>query len=174
MKLPDKSEITITQLWPCPLAQPIPDFTVSYPKEWEPLLPSPFSLHFCQVGAKCQNPSKIQNQYFLNIFLEMRAGIFVAPTFKEKLCLQASRAFPEGAPRKVSMFKIYLAGRSSDMSISWPETIFFSPKWQDSGCGNFRILTFQEYKLLAFQTHKLCGLQYALVAMEGCLRHVLI
>ena len=84
-------------------------------------------------------------------FLETRTRILVAPTFKEKLSLQASRAFPEGAPRKVSMFKIYLAGRSSDMSISCPETIFFSPKWQDSGCGFFRVLTFQEHKLLTCQ-----------------------
>ena len=161
MNFPDKSKINITQLWPCPPAQPIPDFTVSYPKECEPLLPSPFSSHFCQVGAKCQNPSKIQDQYFL----ETRARILVAPTFKEKLSLQVSRAFPEGAPRKVSMFKIYLAGRSSDMSISCPETILFSPKWRDSGCGNFRILTFQEHKLLACQ-EQLLACQEQLLACQ--------
>ena len=134
MNFPEKSKINITQLWPCPPAQPIPESAFSYPKECEPLLPSPFSLHFCQFGAKCQNPSKIQDQYFL----ETRARILVAPTFKEKLSFQVSRAFPEGAPRIVSMFKIYLAGRSSDMSISCPKTIFFSPKWRDSGCGFFK------------------------------------
>ena len=153
MNFPEKSKINITQLWPCPPAQRIPDFTVSYPKKWEPLLPSPFSLHFCQVGAKCQNPSKIQDQYLL----ETRTRILVATTFKEKLSLQASRAFPEGAPRKVSMFKIYLAGRSSDMSISCPETIFFSPKSRDSGCGLFKVLTFQEHKLLTCQEPGMLG-----------------
>ena len=64
MNFPEKSKINITQLWPCPPAQRIPDSTVSYPKEPEPLIPSPFSLHFCQVGPKCQNPCKIQYQYF--------------------------------------------------------------------------------------------------------------
>ena len=84
-------------------------------------------------------------------FLETRTRILTTPTFKKKLSLQASKPFPEGAPRKVSMFKIYLAGRSSDMSVSCPETIFFSPKWRDSGCGFFKILTFQEHKVLACQ-----------------------
>ena len=135
MNFPEKSKINITQLWPCPPAQRIPDSTISYPKECEPLLPSPFSSHFCQVGAKCQNPSKIQDQYFL----ETRARILVAPTFKEKLSHQVSRAFPEGAPRKVSMFKIYLAGRSSDMSISCPETIFVLAKM-----ARFRLRKFQD------------------------------
>ena len=122
MNFPEKSKINITQLWPCPPAQPSPDPSISYPKEREPFLPSSFWSHFCQVGAKCQNPSKIQDQYFL----ETRARILVAPTFKEKLSLQVSRAFPEGAPRKVSMFKIYLAVRSSDMSVSCPETFFLA------------------------------------------------
>ena len=84
-------------------------------------------------------------------FLETGARILTTPTFKEKLSLQASRPFPGGALRKVSMFKIYLAGRSSDMSVSCPETVFFSPKWQDSGCGFFKVLTLQEHKLLACQ-----------------------
>ena len=96
-----------------------------------------------------------KNQTFMYYFLETRARILVAPTFKEKLSLQASRPFPGGAPRKVSMFKIYLAGRSSDMSVSCPETVFFSPKWQDSGCRFFRVLTFQEHKLLTCQEHLL-------------------
>ena len=82
------------------------------------------------------------------IFLETRARILTRPTFKKKLPLQASRPFPEGAPRKVSMFKIYLAGRSSDMSVSCPETIFFSSKLRDYGCGFFRLLIFQGHKLL--------------------------
>ena len=37
------------------------------------------------------------------------------------------------------------------MSVSCPETVFFSPKWQDSGCGFFKVLTFQEHKLLTCQ-----------------------
>ena len=65
MNFPEKSKINITQLWPYPPAQPSPDPCVSCPKKREPLLPSPFSLHFWQVGAKCQNPPKIQDQYFL-------------------------------------------------------------------------------------------------------------
>ena len=141
MNFPEKSKINITQLWPCPPAHPIPDPSVSYPKECEPLLPSPFSLHFCQFGAKCQNPSKIQDQYFL----ETRAQILVAPTFKEKLSLQASRAFPEAAPRKVSLFKIYLAGRSSDMSVSWPEIFFFLIKM-----ARFRLRLFQGFQRIIF------------------------
>ena len=120
MNFPEKAEINITQFGPCPQAHPSLDPSVLCPREREPLLPSPFSSHFCQVGAKCQNPPKIQDQYFL----ETRTRILVAPTFKEKLPLQASRPFPEGAPRKVSMFKIYLAGRSSDMSVSCPEAFF--------------------------------------------------
>ena len=101
--------------------------------------------------------SKIRDQYFFEYFLETRTRIFVAPTFKEKLSPQALRHFPEGAPRKVSMFKIYLAGRSSDMSVSCPETVFFSPKWQDSGCGFFKVLTFQEHKLLTCQEPGMLG-----------------
>ena len=57
-------------------------------------------------------------------FLETRAWILVAPTLKKKMSPQASRPFSEDAPRKGSMFKNYLAGRSSDMSVSCPETIF--------------------------------------------------
>ena len=97
-------------------------------------------------GPRARAPS-----FPIGYFLETRVRILTTPTFKEKLSLQASRPFPEGAPRKVSMFKIYLAGRSSDMSISCPETIFFSPKWRDSGCGFFEILRFQEHKVLACQ-----------------------
>ena len=43
------------------------------------------------------------------------------------------------------------------MSVSCPETIFFSPKWQDSGCGLFRVLTFQEHKLLTCQEPGMLG-----------------
>ena len=55
------------------------------------------------------------------------------------------------------------------MSISCPETIFFSPKWQDSGCGNFRILTFQEHKLLACQEHLLACQEQLLACQEQLL-----
>ena len=97
-------------------------------------------------GAPGPGPS-----FPIGYFLETWARILTTPTFKKKLSLQASKAFPEGAPRKVSTLKIYLAGRSSDMSISCPETIFFSPKLRDSGCGFFEILRFQEHKVLACQ-----------------------
>ena len=43
------------------------------------------------------------------------------------------------------------------MSVSCPETIFFSPKWRDSGCGFFRVLTFQEHKLLTCQEPGMLG-----------------
>ena len=102
-------------------------------------------------GPKSGGPRARAPSFPKGYFLETRVRILTTPTFKEKLSLQASRPFPEGAPRKVSMFKIYLAGRSSDMSVSCPETIFFSPKWRDSGCGFFKILTFQEHKVLACQ-----------------------
>ena len=102
-------------------------------------------------GPKSGGPRARAPSFPLGYFLETRARILTRPTFKKKLPLQASRAFPEGAPRTVSMFTINLAGRSSDMSVSCPETIFLSPKWQDSGCGFFKILTFQEHKVLACQ-----------------------
>ena len=108
-------------------------------------------------GPKSGGPRARAPSFPLGYFLKTRARILTTPTFKEKLSLQASRPFPEGAPRKVSMFKIYLAGRSSDMSVSWPETIFFSPKWQDSGCGFFKVLTFQEHKLLTCQEPGMLG-----------------
>ena len=84
---------------------------------------------FCAQGPKSGGPRARAPSFPIGYFLETRARILTTPTFKEKLSLQASRPFPEGAPRKVSMFKIYLAGRSSDMSVSCPETIFFLPKW---------------------------------------------
>ena len=83
-------------------------------------------------GARARAPS-----FPIRYFLETRIRILTTPTFKEKLSLQASRAFPEGAPRKVSMFKIYLAGRSSDMSISCPETIFVSRQNGDIQVADF-------------------------------------
>ena len=43
------------------------------------------------------------------------------------------------------------------MSVSCPETVFFSPKWRDSGCGFFRVLTFQEHKLLTCQEPGMLG-----------------
>ena len=102
-------------------------------------------------GPKSWGPRARAPSFPIGYFLKTRTRILPTPTFKEKLPLQASRPFPGGAPRKVSMFKIYLAGRSSDMSVSCPETVFFSPKWQDSGCGFFKVLTFQEHKLLTCQ-----------------------
>ena len=69
-------------------------------------------------GPKSGGPRARAPSFPLGYFLETRARILTRPTFKKKLPLQASRPFPEGAPRKVSMFKIYLAGRSSDMSVS--------------------------------------------------------
>ena len=120
-------------------------------------------------GPKSGGPRARAPSFPIGYFLETRVRILTTPTFKEKLSLQASRPFPEGAPRKVSMFKIYLAGRSSDMSVSCPETIFFSPKWQDSGCGNFRILTFQEHKLLACQEHLLACQEQLLACQEQLL-----
>ena len=101
--------------------------------------------------------------------LETRAWILTAPTLKKKLSLQASRPFPEGAPRKTSMFKIYFPGRSSDMSVSCPETMFFSSKLQDSGCGFFRVLTFQEHKLLTCQEHLLTCQEHLLACQEQLL-----
>ena len=82
MNFPEKSKINITQLWPCPPAQPIPDFTVSYPREPEPLIPSPFSLHFCQVGAKCP---KSETNIFLNIFWKQGPG-FSSRRLSKKSC----------------------------------------------------------------------------------------
>ena len=108
-------------------------------------------------GPKSGGPRARAPSFPIGYFLETRVRILTTPTFKEKLSLQASRPFPGGAPRKVSMFKIYLAGRSSDMSVSCPETIFFSPKWQDSGCGFFKVLTFQEHKLLTCQEPGMLG-----------------
>ena len=72
-------------------------------------------------------------------FLETRTWILTAPTFRKKLSPQASKPFPEGAPRKVSMFKICLAGRSSDMSVSCPETFFLAKT------ARFRIREFQRF-----------------------------
>ena len=106
---------------------------------------------FWAQGPKSGGPRARAPSFPIGYFLETRARILTRPTFKKKLPLQASRAFPEGAPRKVSMFKINLAGRSSDMSVSCPETIFFSPKWRDSGCRCFKTLTFQEHRVLACQ-----------------------
>ena len=155
MNFPERSKINITQLWPCGPTEPGSHRFI--PKRMR--TPSSQSLFIAFLPSRSQMSKPIQNPKptFFEYFLEIRAGIFVAPTFKEKLSLQASRAFPEGAPRKVSMFKIYLAGRSSDMSVSCPETIFFSPKWQDSGCGFFRVLTFQEHKLLTCQEPGMLG-----------------
>ena len=78
------------------------------------------------------------------IFLETRARILTRPTFKKKLPLQASRPFPEGAPRKVSMFKFYFPGRSSDMSISCPATVFSPHNGKNQDEEISKILTFQD------------------------------
>ena len=119
-------------------------------------------------GPKSGGPRARAPSFPLGYFLETRARILTRPTFKKKLPLQASRPFPEGAPRKVSMFKIYLAGRSSDMSVSCPETIFFSPKWQDPGCGFFRLLKILEHKLPTCQEHLLTCQEH----LPACQEHL--
>ena len=92
-----------------------------------------FGLIF-QVGGPGPGPILFQK----DIFWKHGPRILTTTTFRKKLSPQAFKPFPEGAPRKVSMFKICLAGRSSDMCISWPESTFLLPTWQDSGCGFFK------------------------------------
>ena len=107
MNFPEKSKINITQLWPCPPAQPIPDFTVSYPKECEPLLPNPLSSHFCQVGAKCQNPPKIQDQYFFETRVPKKYDTFLNTSTTTKprdIHIQVRRALLYRVPRNNAMF----------------------------------------------------------------------
>ena len=74
---------------------------------------------FLKMGARAPSFPK-------GYFLETRTRILTTPTFKKKLSPRASKPFPEGAPRKVSMFKNWMAGRSLDMSVSCPETIFLA------------------------------------------------
>ena len=118
---------------------------------------------FSKRGPRARAPS-----FPKGYFSETRAWILVAPTFKKKLSLQASRPFPEGAPRKVSMFKIRFPGRSSDMSILCPETTFFLPKWQDPGCGFFRLLKILEHKLPTCQEHLLTCQEH----LPACQEHI--
>ena len=78
-----------------------------YPKEREPLLPSPVSSHFCQVGAKCQNPSKIQDQYFFGNKGPQKSGTFLdtfTTTKPGDIHIQARRTLLYRVPRNNPMF----------------------------------------------------------------------
>ena len=108
-------------------------------------------------GPKSGGPRARAPSFPKRYFLETRIRILTTPTFKKEMSPEASKPFPEGAPRKTIMFEARMARRSSDMSISCPDTIFFSPKRRDSGCGFFRVLTFQEHKLLTCQEPGMLG-----------------
>ena len=137
MNLPEKSKINITQFWPCPPAQRIPDSTVSYPREPEPLLPSPFSLHFWEVGAKCQNPPKIQDQ----CFLETRAIFFgnKGPTNLTPFSTHLRPPSP-GTSISRSAEPYYIECRVitqcfiTKSSLPWKDSTLSSPKSQDLDC----------------------------------------
>ena len=120
----------MTELWPCPPAQRIPDPSVSYPKEREPLLPSPFSSHFCQVGAKCQNPSKIQDQYFL----ETRAPHNLTPFLTHLKPPSPGISISRSAEPYYIECRVITQRFITKSSLPWKDSIFFLPKSQDLGC----------------------------------------
>ena len=130
MNFPEKSKINITQLWPCPPAQPIPESTISYPKECQPLLPSPFSLHFWQVGAKCQNPPKIQDQYFLETRAPKNLTSFSTHLRPPSPGISISRS---AEPYYIEC-RVITQCFITKSSLPWKDSIFFSPKSQDLGC----------------------------------------
>ena len=129
MNFPEKSKINITQLWPCPPAQRIPDSTVSYSKECEPLLPSPFSSHFCLFGAKCQNPSKIQDQYFLETGFQKNLAPFSTHLSPPSPGISISRSaepyYIESRP-KIQCFTL-------EFSSPWKDSFFFLIQISRSG-----------------------------------------
>ena len=106
MNFPEKPKINITQLWRRPPADLSPDPTDSCPREREPLLSNLFSSHFCKVGAKCQNPSKIQDQYFLEQGPQ-RSDTFLdtcKTTKPRDIRIQVRRTLLYRVPRNNAMF----------------------------------------------------------------------
>ena len=90
-----------------------------------------------------------------------------------KSCLPRPREGHEtGPPREVKMLKMCLAGRSSNMSVPCPETMFSRPNGKIQVEGFSKIVTVPERKLLAGQQHQLLGFQQTFLTLEGCLRRL--
>ena len=130
-------------------------------------------------GSKSGGPRARAPSFPLGYFLERRARILTRPTFKKKLSLQASRPFPEGAPRKVSIFVFFFGWEIFGYVRFVPRNHCFLAKM-----ARFRLRVFQDSDIPRAQgscmprtvscmpRHQLLGFQYALVAVEGCLRRV--